>query len=462
MFDITQYIDPGAGAATIAAKIESAIADGLLAAGQRLPTVRDLAAGLRVSPATVAAAYRTLNARGLVSANTRLGTTVTAQPPLRVRGTWPLGGALPANVRDLTGGNPDPALLPPLGPALALIDTDHKRYGTPTKLPRLVELAHADFAADGIIAARGTTGDGTRGALDGSAADIAIVGGALDGIERVLLTQLRPGDSVVIEDPGWPRIYDLIRAVGQRPQPVLVDQRGLIPAELDRALRSGAKAVIVTPRGQNPTGAAIDPDRGSQLCELLGGYPGVLVIEDDYVAAVAGAPYVPVHAGSPRWIVIRSLSKVLGPDLRIAAMAGDPLTIGQVEGRQLLGAGWVSHLLQQTAAQLWSSPQTTELLSRARQTYARRRTALVDALARHGIAAHGETGLGVWVPIAEETVIVQHLLERGWAVSPGERFRHHSPAAIRITTTNLTPDEAEHLAAALHQVTHTAPTTYPG
>lgn len=440
MFALKQYIGSGAGAATIAARIEAAIADGSLGAGQRLPTVRELAAGLQVSPATVAAAYRTLNGRGLVSANTRLGTTVTAQPPLRVRGAM----ALPADVRDLTGGNPDRALLPQLGPALACLNLEHKFYGGPGKLERLVSLAREDFAGDGI------------------GGDIAVVGGALDGIERVLLTRLRPGDSVVIEDPGWPRIHDLVLAVGLRPEPVLVDQHGMIPSSLEGALRRGAKAVIVTPRGQNPTGAFVDADRGHLLCELLGGHPGVFVIEDDYVAAVAGTPYVPVHASSPRWVVIRSLSKVLGPDLRIALMAGDPLTISQVEGRQLLGAGWVSHLLQQTAAELWDSPVSRALLTQAREAYAERRAALVDALGRRGFAAYGATGLGVWVPVAEEAAVVQGLLDRGWAVGPGERFRHRSPAAIRITTTDLSPDEAEELAAVLDEITHTASATYAG
>lgn len=440
IFDIRQSIGPGAGAATIAARIEAAIAVGSLGAGQRLPTVRSLASALGVSPATVSAAYRTLSGRGLVVGNTRLGTTVTAQPPLRLRGAM----ALPADVRDLTGGNPDRALLPPLGPALACLNLEHKLYGGPGKLERLVSLAAENFAGDGI------------------GGDIAVVGGALDGIERVLLTQLRPGDSVVVEDPGWPRIHDLVLAVGLRAEPVLVDQRGLVPSSLEGALRRGAKAVILTPRGQNPTGAFVDADRGRLLCELLGQHPDVLVVEDDYVAAVAGAPYVSLHALSRRWAVVRSLSKVLGPDLRIALIAGDPLTVRQVEGRQLLGAGWVSHLLQQTAAELWGSPETRELFVRAREAYAARRGALVDALGRRGFAAFGSTGLGVWVPVAEEAAVVQRLLERGWAVSAGERFRHRSPTGIRITTSDLALEEAERVAAALDEVTRAGLATYAG
>src|ERR1700689_5709463 len=145
MIHLIQYIPRGAGAAAIAARIEAAIADGALAPSARLPTVRELAAGIEVSPATVAAAYRMLKQRGLVSANSRRGTVVLAQPPLRVRGARPL----PQGVRDLATGNPDPALLPPLGPALAGLDPGHKLYGGPGKLPPL-----AGLAVDGVAAAR--------------------------------------------------------------------------------------------------------------------------------------------------------------------------------------------------------------------------------------------------------------------------------------------------------------------
>jgi DNA-binding transcriptional MocR family regulator len=405
-----------------------------------LPAVRDLADELEVSPATVAAAYRTLKQRGLVSANRRRGTVVAAQPPLRVIG----GPPLPPNTRDLASGNPDPAMLPPLGPAFASLDTGHKLYGGPIRLPQLVELAEADFSADGI---------------DG---DVAIVGGALDGIERVLQTQLRPGDRVVVEDPSWPRIADLVYALGLEPEAARVDERGLTPEALGRALGRGGKALIATPRGQNPTGAAIDAERGLRLREVLRRHPAVIVVEDDYVGPVAGAPYVGLHEASERWAVIRSLSKVLGPDLRVAPMAGDALTISRVEGRQLLGAGWVSHLLQQTAAQLWSSPSTEKLLVRAERTYAERRAAIVEALAGYGIQAQGASGLGVWVPLTEEAATVQHLLERGWAVSPGERYRFDTPPGIRITTTDLELDEAKELAAAFDAALRTTRSTYAG
>jgi DNA-binding transcriptional MocR family regulator len=188
----------------------------------------------------------------------------------------------------------------------------------------------------------------------------------------------------------------------------------------------------------------------------------VVLIEDDYLSAVAGAPYHSLHGASPRWVLIRSLSKVLGPDLRVGTIAGDPLTISQVEGRQLLGSGWVSHLLQQTAANLWGATPTRKLLARAERTYAERRAALVDALASHGITAYGATGLGVWIPMAEEVEIVQQLLERGWAVSPGERYRFNAAPGIRITATDLEPAESRRLADAIAEIAQATTATYAG
>jgi DNA-binding transcriptional MocR family regulator len=391
-----------------------------------------------VSPTTVAGAYRALKTRGLVTTDGRRGTTVARQPPLRVRRARPL----PEGVRDLASGNPAPALLPPLKRALAQVDPEHKLYGGPTKLAALVELATADFCSDGIEG------------------DLAIVGGALDGIERVLQTQLKPGDRVAVEDPSWPRIADLLYALGLEPLPVRLDGNGLEPAALERALRRDVKALIATPRGQNPTGAAFDERRGSALRDVLRGHPDVLVIEDDYVSAVAGTPYVGLHGATRRWTVIRSLSKVLGPDLRLAPVVGDSLTISQVEGRQLLGSGWVSHILQQAAASLWHDSVERGLLARAERAYTERRDALVTALEERGLPSLGRSGLGVWVPVQEEVAAVQFLLEQGWAVSPGERYRFDTRPGIRITTTELEPEEAAKLAAALAQALQSPQATY--
>jgi DNA-binding transcriptional MocR family regulator len=217
-----------------------------------------------------------------------------------------------------------------------------------------------------------------------------------------------------------------------------------VPEAFEAACRGRVRAVIVTPRAQNPTGAALTPARASELRRILKGVPDILLIEDDHAGPIAGAPAVTLcDASRAHWAVVRSVSKFLGPDLRTAFVAGDAMTIARIEGRQSLGTRWVSHVLQQLVLALWSDPSSARRLARAAEIYRQRREALVAALTARGIDARGRSGLNVWIAVREEAATVQALLQRGWAVMPGERFRLHTPAGIRVTTAALTPTQAE-------------------
>jgi DNA-binding transcriptional MocR family regulator len=173
------------------------------------------------------------------------------------------------------------------------------------------------------------------------------------------------------------------------------------------------------------------------------------VIEDDHAGEVAGAPAQTVTSGRSRWAAIRSVSKTLGPDLRVALLAGDAVTVARVAGRQALGPGWVSYLLQDAVAGLWQDPATGRLLQRASAAYTQRRARLIADLAAAGIPATGRTGMAVWVPVTDEVATTSALLDRGWAVAPGERFRIASPPGIRIGIATLTAAESAQLAADL-------------
>jgi DNA-binding transcriptional MocR family regulator len=401
---------------------------GRIGPGDRLPTVRALAAELRLSPTTVAAAYNDLRRKGIVSGAGRSGTRVTARPPLPVTSE-----PLPADVRDLASGNPDLRLLPPIAAALRHVEARSHLYGDPADRDDLRTSFAREFASDGIAAPA-----------------LTIVSGALDGVERVLQAHVLPGDSVAVEDPGYSGVLDLVRALGLTPRSVGVDDHGPLPDHLERVLRAGARAAIFTPRAQNPTGAAFTPRRVRELRRVLRDHSETLVIEDDHAGPIAGAPALTLTTADwPRWSVIRSVSKSLGPDLRLAALTGDVTTVARVEGRRLVGAGWVSGILQSLVMHLRADPATRRLLSQAERSYARRRSTLVRALANHGIAARGRSGLNVWVPVPEETVVVQGLLARGWAVRAGERYRISSPPAVRITTTALETDDAKRVAGDL-------------
>ena len=90
--------------------------------------------------------------------------------------------------------------------------------------------------------------------------------------------------------------------------------------------------------------------------------------------------------------------------------------------------------------------------ARANRAYTERRNALLRDLHARGIEAHGVSGLNVWIPVAEESGIVQALLQRGWAVNAGERYRLKTTSAIRVTVADLEPRDATRFAADLAAV----------
>jgi len=427
-----QYSIAGAGAESIAANIEEAISSGALAPGDVLPPVRELAAQLGVNANTAAAAYRLLRDRGAVETAGRRGTRVRHRPATTPRSQ--LGLDVPEGVRDLSTGNPDPALLPIAGASLAgPVARRPVLYGEPAMSPELVEFTRAALTADAVPADH-----------------LAVTSGALDGIERALTAHLRPGDRVAVEDPGWANLLDLLAALGLSAEPVRVDDDGPLVADLARALGRGVSALVITNRAQNPTGAALSADRAGALRELLAGRADdLLLVEDDHCAGISGVPLHSLAGSTGHWAFVRSASKAYGPDLRVAVLAGDRRTVERVHGRLRLGPGWVSHLLQDLAVSLWSDQEASRLIRQAEKQYTSTRRRLCAALAERGIAAHGRSGLNVWIPVPDETVAITRLLSAGWAAAPGTRFRIRTPAGIRITIADLTADEIDPLAEAI-------------
>ena len=433
---LEQYTIRGSGAEAIAANVEEAISAGALPPGAELPAIRELAGQLGVNANTVAAAYRLLRERGAVETAGRRGTRVRDRPATTPRSLR--GIVVPPGVRDLSTGNPDPALLP-----IGAAQLPRSRrpapvlYGEPAVSPELAEHARAALTADGV-----------------SAEHLAVTAGALDGIERVLTAHLRPGDRVAVEDPGWANLLDLLAALGFSVEPVRVDDDGPLATDVARALRRGARAVVVTTRAQNPTGAAVSSARAIELRQLLAGHADVLLIEDDHCAGIAGAPLHPLAGTTQHWAFVRSAAKAYGPDLRLALLAGDRRTVERVHGRLRLGPGWVSHLLQDLAVSLWRDNAATRLVHKAEAGYTRNRTLLRAALADRGVTSHGRSGLNVWIPVPDETVAITRLLSAGWAAAPGTRFRIGTPPGMRITVANLVAGEIDPLADAVAEALH--------
>ncbi|MEO1064592.1 MAG: aminotransferase class I/II-fold pyridoxal phosphate-dependent enzyme [Actinomycetota bacterium] len=428
---MSRFAVSGRRAADICDAVEQAIRDGVVGPGDQLPTVRSLADELGVSPTTVAAAYRQLRQRGVISTHGRGGTRVHLRPPLDV----PVSEPLPPDVRDLRVAAPDPQVLPDRRGVLAGLDATAVGPGD-DDLPYLVDLLTKDLLTDDVRAEH-----------------LAMAGSANAALAQVLAATLRPGDRVAVEDPADPVVRDLLTAEGYQLMPLAMDQRGVRPDRLDAVTRGPAHAVILTPRAQDPTSTAFDEARRAELTAVVDDHPELLIIERDPVGPVAGVNYRTILTGErDRWAVLRSFGMGLGSDLDVTTIAGDASTVARVRGRQVLAGGRVPMLIQRLVLELLSSDEVLRTMSLAARTYGARRVTFLAELRNRGIIAQGLSGPYVWLPVDREHHVTDPLLQRGWAVTAGERFRIDAEPGLRIATSRLTTDEARRLADDLLEV----------
>ena len=426
--------------AGIAAAIGRLIASGRLAPGDRLPTVREFAALLGVSPATISHAWQALGSVGLIASRGRSGTFVLDAAPATTsaRSQSMVGRHQSARI-DLSRGTPDPQLLPALGPALSRVS---QRAVTPIyqDLPVIPELLAV-----------------LTESWPYPVESVTVVDGALDAISRSLDAVTRFGDRVVVESPGFPPFFDLLDQLGLERVAVEVDRYGIIPASLRAALKLGPTAVILQPRAQNPTGASMTAARASELAGLLSAHArnaDVVVIEDDHSGGISISPDVSLGRWLPdRVLHVRSFSKSHGPDLRIAALGGPAALVDPIVARRMLGPGWTSRMLQTILHDLLTSRESVDEISEARRIYFARQKALADAMRRHGLDLTQADGINAWLPVHNERDAIVQLAASGIRVAGGSPFFATEPALsfVRVTAGAL-PDDVEPIAEALAAV----------
>ena len=438
----------GKTASEIFDNIRHLVQSGVLKPGDVLPPVRELAGKLSVNRNTVAAAYKRLATSGLAISQGRNGTAI------KTHNTLPAleGGDPSSPLKDISSGNPDPTRLANVKNYLSAIAAAPRLYGDAAVDPRLAAWAHAWMSKD-----------------SGVDAEISLASGAIDALERLLCALLLPGDSVAIEDPCFLSSINMLRYAGFTPSPVPVDAEGMQPDALEEALRNGARAVIITPRAHNPTGCSLSEPRARAIRDILARYPQVLVIIDDHFALLSSTPWhSPLAAESRRWALVRSLSKTLGPDMRLAIVASDCETSAALRLRLNSGSQWVSHLLQDLVIACLNDDAFMASLTESRRHYRRQHEKLIAALARCGIThlTPGD-GLNFWFPLEEPSQpVALRLAHAGWLVREGETFgirapshglrRWHSgqavPYGLRLSLATLSDEEINKLASDLCQI----------
>lgn len=409
----------------VAATIGRLITAEAIPVGTRLPTVRELAAALDISPTTVSEAWRSLAATGAIVTRGRNGTVVSEPTsptaPRRYRRVTEGPGHFAV---DLSTGTPDPALLPDLGPALARVNRQSltSSYLDRPVLPALEEALRDDwpFAPEAIT----------------------VVDGALDALDRVSAATLRLGDRVIIEHPTFPPLLDLLEQLGCDVIGVDLDDEGPV---LDQVVAAFSTAIVpaamfVQPRAHNPTGVGISTRRARSLADVLRPHP-TLVIEDDHANAISTTPLVSLGHWLPeRTIHIRSFSKSHGPDLRLAAIGGAGDVVTAVASRRRLGPGWSSRILQALLVELLADPQTDDVLAAAATVYAERRRAVDDVLGAAGVATTGSDGINLWMTVDHEQSALVSLAARGIGAAPGAPFMvRPDDDHLRVTVGLLDP-----------------------
>lgn len=422
----------GGGAKALATAVSRAVRDGVLAPGDRLPSIRAVAHELALSPTTVSAAWSLLVRAGTLRTEGRRGTVVA---PIAVpyagnhgAGRYRQVVGQPAGDRggfalDLSTGVPDERLLPGLGRAIRAVTT----AGTPRSylddpiLPELAEVLAETWPYQ--------------------APAMTVVDGAMDALDLLIRATVRYGDRAVVEHPAFPPLLDLLEAAGAEVVGVPLDAEGMVVGALADVVavpgRGPVRAVLLQPRGHNPTGISTTPRRARALARVIG-RTGALVVEDDSASAIAEAPDVTLGTHLPGQTVhIRSWSKSHGPDLRLAAMSGPGEVIGEIERLRRLGQGWSSRLLQRVLVHLLTDERSREEVATAKAAYAERRATLVAALAAHDIEVPGTEGLNIWVPVADEAAAQVRLATAGIAVAPGAPFE--------VLPSAVPPEEGGHI-----------------
>jgi len=426
----------------IAAAVSRLVTAGSLPAGTRLPTVRDVARELGVSPTTVSEAWQSLARAGAIRTRGRSGTFVAG--PVPPRGDWrytQLAGPATKGpmARDLSTGVPDHDLLPDLTEALRHIGDGRltTSYLDEPVLPGLEAVLRERWPFP--------------------PERLTVVDGALDALDRLLGAVVRFGDHVLVENPTFAPILDLLQAVGASVVGVPIDDQGLEPAALAAALHAYHPVVLLLqPRAHNPAGVSMSPGRAAELAAVLAEHPGVLVVEDDHAGDIASAPPVSIGRHRPDGTVhVASFSKSHGPDLRLAAVGGPAAVVGAVADRRLLGPGWSSRLLQGVLLELLTDPAAVTQVAAARDAYASRRAALLKALAERGVEATAADGINLWLTVDDQQIAMVTLAAHGIAVAPGAPFCVTPLRSDHVrVTVGLVADGFDDLAGAIASAAH--------
>lgn len=374
--------------------LRTAILEGRIAVGSRLPASRSLAAHLGLSRNTVVAALEQLSAEGYVESRQGSGTRVAAMaaPPSLIGRSASGHSATPRRISQraeasLAWEGPAsrgvPLPLTPWVPALDHFPAQEwsrilaRRWRRPS-----IELMVGHHAA-GHPPLRAAIADylGRARGVRCSADQVVVVTGSQQALDLAARVLLDPGDLAMVEDPGYSGMKGVLRSCGAIPAPVPVDEGGFDPLLAER-LWPGARLACITPSHQYPSGATMPLDRRLALIDWAERHGG-WIVEDDYDSdfRYGGRPLAALQGldGGQRTIYCGTFSKSMFPGLRLGWVVVPPDLLSAFLTARRLSDMAPSSLTQAAMADFMSEGLFTAHLRRMRSLYAERRQAMLAA-----------------------------------------------------------------------------------
>jgi len=417
----------------LAARIQSRA----LAAGARLPSVREAARRHGVAPTTVVAAYDLLQAQGLVEARAQRGFFVRDPgAPQARRHAAPLRRAPPldatALVRSMFEHQGERALSPGIGtlpadwldlPLLhsalrrAMIedtqDPSSLRYGDPAGDPRLRQALTHRLAQLGIGA---------------GAEQIVTTAGATAALDIVSHLLLAAGDSVLVDEPGWPVDFARLALMGVNCVPVPRAPDGPDREAMRRILASAhpkPRAYLTVSVMHNPTGGSITLAAAHEVLKIAEAH-GLTIVEDDTYAWLASpqSPRLAALDQLQRTVYVSGFAKILTPNWRVGYLAAAPALVERAIDRKLLTTLAAPGLTERALAIALEQGSLRRHVERVSQRLAAARTRTVRLAHDAGFAfAAPPQGLFGWVETGVDTDRMATLMHaEGWLLAPGSLF----------------------------------------
>ena len=415
----------------LAAELRRDIASRRLPSGTRLPSVRMLARERGVSPFTAAAVYERLVASG--EAEARRGSGYFVAGGVR-RATPTRGRDVPADsiwesrddpqacaIRVDAGCGWLPSQWLPHEAIRAALRACARSaaltlgYGSPHGLPALREQFAMQLGAHG---------------LDVDADRVLTTQGASQALDLIVRELLAPGDMVVVEDPTYPPLLDMLRARGVEIVSIERTVEGPDTDQLSRLLKHRRPRLLFTNSVlHNPTGTTTTMPVAHRLLELAGTHD-FQIVEDDIYAELAPRPAASLAMldQCQRVLLVQSVSKTIAPDLRVGFVAANQDLIRRLTRAKTRAALASSAVMEELVLHILTRGHYRRHLETVRRRLAEAQLAVQQAMQARGVtlAYRPAGGMFLWakLPVALPSGKLWRVAAaQGVLLAPGELFQ---------------------------------------